>query len=122
MKLQRTKAPASKEIKRLSFEKAKKQILRNGIELYSINAGEQDIVKIDFLFAAGEWYQTTPLVSSSTLQLLQEGSALYSGDDIAEKLDFMGSYVYYNAAKHSATITVYTLQKHFEETIQIIED
>src|SRR5690606_10933940 len=68
------------------------------------------------------WYQTTPLVSSSTLQLLQEGSALYSGDDIAEKLDFMGSYVYYNAAKHSATITVYTLQKHFEETIQIIED
>ena len=122
MKLQRTKVPASKEIKRLSFEKAKKQILRNGIELYSINAGEQDILKIDFIFAAGEWYQSTPLVSSSTLQLLQEGSSLYSGDDIAEKLDFMGSYVYYNAAKHTDTITVYTLQKHFEETIQIIED
>ncbi|HPY82659.1 MAG TPA: pitrilysin family protein [Bacteroidales bacterium] len=122
MKLQRTKAPASKEIKRLSFEKAKKQILKNGIELYSITVGEQEILKIDFMFAAGEWYQTTPLVSASTIQLLQEGSALYSADSIAEQLDFMGSYIYFNASKHTATITVYTLVKYFEETIKILED
>lgn len=114
--------PGFKDITRLSFEKAKKQILPNSIPLYSIHAGEQDIVKIDFLFAAGEWYQSNPLLASSTIQLLQEGTKVYSADDIAEKLDFMGSYVYYNAGKHTSTITVYTLHKFFEDTIRILEE
>jgi len=120
--LDRTLAPDFKELKPFTFTKAKKKLLSNNIPLYYIKAGEQDIVKVDFIFDAGDWHQTNPLVASSTISLLQEGSKHYTADEIAEKLDFMGAYVYFNSAKHTATVTVYTINKYFDDTIRIIED
>ncbi len=114
--------PDFQELKPLSFIKAEKSLLENKIPIYTINAGEQEIVKIDIIFEAGDWYQPAPLVANSTLNLLQEGSVKYTADEIAEKLDFIGSYVYYSTNKHSSTITICSLNKYFEETIKIIED
>lgn len=120
--INRTIPPKFKTIAKLSFTKAKEKKLANNIPVYTIHAGEQDILKIDILFNAGEWYQDQALVSSSTVQLLQEGSAKFSAEDIAEKLDFMGSYVYYNAGKHTTGISIFTLSKYIDETLEIIED
>lgn len=120
--LKRDIQPDFKELRPVSFTKAKKIVLTNKIPLYTIHAGELDIVKIDFMFQAGDWYQQSPLVASSTVNLLQEGTKLHTSEEIAEKLDFLGSYVYFNTSKHTSSITVYSLNKHFEDTIQIIED
>ena len=38
--------------------KAEKRLLSNGIPVYFVNAGTQDVVKIDFVFEAGTWFQT----------------------------------------------------------------
>jgi zinc protease len=121
-KINRTLEPKFQDIKPIKFIKPKKQFFSNNIPLYSIDAGDQDIVKVDFIFEAGDWFQQKALVAASTISLLQEGSKSYSSETIAEKLDFMGSYIYFNTSKHTATISVYCLNKHFEETILIIED
>ncbi|MFO7868882.1 MAG: pitrilysin family protein [Bacteroidales bacterium] len=114
--------PKFKNISKLSFTKAKKKTLANNIPLYTINAGEQEILKIDFVFDAGDWFQTKPLLSSSTIQLLQEGSNKFTGEEIAEKIDFLGSYIYFGTGKHTTNITVFTLSKHVDTTLEIIED
>lgn len=120
--LQRSIPPTFRTLKPIRFSQPKKHIFPNSIPLYSIHAGEEDIVKIDILFEAGDWHQHQALVASSVVALLQEGSARYTAEEIAEKLDFLGSYMYTSTSKHTATISVYCLNKHFEETMMIVED
>lgn len=120
--VQRAIPPTFSLLKPIRFNHPKKYICTNSIPIYVIDAGNEDIVKIDVMFEAGDWHQSQSLVASSVVSLLQEGSQHYTADEIAEKLDFLGSYMYTSVSKHSATISVYCLNKHFEETMVILED
>ena len=50
MVIDRKIAPEVKKISSLDLIQAEKTLLDNGLPLYSINAGSQDLVKIEFLF------------------------------------------------------------------------
>jgi zinc protease len=120
--LDRKLEPVFKVIDKIEIVKADKKTLSNGIPVYAINAGEHELVKVDIIFDAGEWMQKTPMLSYSVVSMLCEGSLFHNAEEIAEKFDFLGSYIYYNTQKHTATITIYSLQKHLEETLQLIEE
>ena len=40
-------------------------ILRNGVPVYLINAGTEDIVRMEFIFGAGNKLEDLPLVASA---------------------------------------------------------
>ena len=120
--LNRKKQPDFKVIDKIEYVKAEKQLLGNGIPVYAINAGEHELVKVDIIFEAGEWVQKIPMLSYTVVSMLCEGSLFHTAEEIAEKFDFLGSYIYYNSQKHTATITIYSLQKHLDETLQLIEE
>jgi len=120
--IQRHLPPIYSVLKPIRFKQPKKYVCPNSIPIFTIDAGDEDIAKIDFIFEAGDWYQPQALVASSVVALLQEGSNRFTAEEIAEKLDFLGSYIYTSSSKHTASISVYCLNKHFEETIRIIED
>ena len=48
--IDRKKVPEPKEIGTIKIQEAKKSTLDNGIPVYSINAGFQDLVKVEFIF------------------------------------------------------------------------
>ena len=54
--LERTKQPPFQTIDKINILKAKEQRLKNNLPFYIINAGTQDILKIDFIFSAGSWH------------------------------------------------------------------
>lgn len=120
--LDRKKEPEFKVIEKIDFVKAEKRALVNGIPVYIINAGEHELMKVDIIFEAGEWTQKMPMLSYSVISMLCEGSLFHSAEEIADKLDFLGSYIYYNTQKHTASITIYSLHKHLDETLQLIEE
>jgi len=120
--LDRKIEPLFKVIDKIDFVKTDKQLLGNGIPVYAINEGEHELVKIDIIFEAGEWVQKIPMLSYTVVSMLCEGSTFHTAEEIAEIFDFLGSYIYYNTQKHSATITIYSLHKHLEETLQLIEE
>jgi len=120
--LDRKLEPQFKIIDKIDIVKAEKKTLANGIPVYSINAGEHELVKVDIIFEAGEWSQKIPMLAYSVVSMLCEGSLFHTAEEIADKFDFLGSYIYYNTQKHTATITIYSLQKHLEETLQLIEE
>jgi len=120
--LDRKNAPEFKAIERIEYIKAQEQKLANGIPLYVIDAANLELVRIDIIFEAGEWNQVLPMQANYTISMLCEGSIFHTAEQIAEKLDFLGSYVYYNSQKHNACITVYSLNKYLEETVQLIEE
>jgi len=114
--------PGFKDIDKISIIMADSRIMPNGIPLYTINAGKQDVVKIDLLFEAGSWFQDARLVASATNSMLNEGTEKLSSFEIAEKLDFYGALLFLSSDKDFACITLISLLKHLPETIQVLEE
>lgn len=95
--------------------------LPNGIPLTVINAGEQEVVRIDILFAGGRWQQSHKLQALFANRMLREGSGKYSAAEIAEKLDYYGAWLELSSAAEYAYITLYSLNKYIAQTLEVLE-
>jgi predicted Zn-dependent peptidase len=96
--------------------------LDNGIPVYQINAGTQEMVKVDFVFRAGSYFQDKLQVSKFTNKLLNEGTKNYSSSEIAEKIDYYGAFLEVSSDKDVATVTLYTLNKYLEKTLEVLQE
>ncbi len=59
--LNRTLAPESKHIDEIHFIEPLKQQLDNGISVFTVNAGKQELVRIEFIFENVNWNPSRPL-------------------------------------------------------------
>ena len=64
----------------------------NGTRIYAINCPEYEVVRLSFVFAAGSTTQRHPFTASATANMLAEGSENLTAQQIAERLDYYGSY------------------------------
>ncbi len=94
--------------------------LPNGLDVHMICAEGQNVVRVSLVYTAGSSLQAKPFAASSTLNLLAEGSEHYSAHEIAEKLDFHGSYYEVNIDRDYAVATFCCLGKFFEPTLEMI--
>lgn len=115
----RNTQPAFSKISSLCYPKAKNKILVNGLPIYTISVGTQEIVKIDFQFRAGSYFQSKPLQASATCDMLTEGTRTMTSGDIAQKLDYYGAFIRQFTKKDFAYITLFSLNKYLKETILI---
>ena len=120
--LDRKKAPAFHQVNNIQFLDVVKTNLDNGIELSYINGGSQEILKIDFIFNAGNWFQGKPLIASSTSQLLKEGTKNYSAYEISEGIDNYGAFFEVENSYDTTTLTLYTLTKHLNSVLPFIKE
>ncbi len=118
----RSIAPEIKSIDRIHFQKANTDTLPNGIPIHTLQVGNEDVVRIDCMFRAGIYYQKYPLVASFTNQMMKEGTQNRNAAEIAEKLDFYGSWLHLSCTHHYAYITLYSLNKYLPQTIRLLED
>lgn len=122
IQLDRTQAPAFKAIDRFELLADTRSCLKNNIPLHCISAGEQDVLRVDITFEAGDWQQSKPLVASVTGNMLLEGSQQFGAAEIAEKLDYLGSHTSVSVGKHSASLSLYCLNKHLGESLRLVAD
>ena len=94
--------------------------LRNGLPLYWLNAGVQDVVQIDWIFNAGLWYEQKPSVAHATAGLLKNGTSKHTAEQIHEALEFYGAQLKVNAGNDYATITLYSLTKHLPVLLPMV--
>lgn len=121
-KLRRNKEPEYKSLNKLAILKPDVIQTKAGFPIYLLPIQDQEIVKIDFVFNAGDFYSSHALTALSTLSMLQEGSPTQTSEEIAERLDFLGSYISCSTSKDKAIITLCSLEKHLTESVQIITD
>lgn len=120
--LNRSAQPAVNSIEHIDMAQAEKRLLRNGIPVYFVNAGSQDVVKIDFVFEAGTWFQQSNLISSTCNSMLEEGSENFNAGEIAEKFDFYGAYLQLVADQNYGFVSVISLGKHLSQLLEVTED
>lgn len=120
--LDRKTAPQSHALEKINLAKANTQTLDNGIRLSFINAGTQDLIKLELIFNAGVWFQTESLQASCTNSMLDEGTKKRNAAQIADEVDYYGAYLEQDVDQDWAHVTLYTLNKHLESVLPVLED
>jgi predicted Zn-dependent peptidase len=114
--------PRFNKIRKIDFLKPEKFQLSNGLPAFAFFADNNKVVRVDFVFNAGIWYQPNVLVAGFTNALLREGSRNMTSVEIAEKLDFYGAHLSLYTERDKATVTLYCLQKHYKEIVGMLAD
>jgi predicted Zn-dependent peptidase len=96
--------------------------LDNGIKVYVVNAGVQELAHVEFIFNAGIWHQNKPFTAMSANDLMKEGTLNMTGRQIADELDYYGAYHESSTEKDSAFQALYTLTKHLPATLKVMEE
>ena len=120
--LNRTIAPDYKTIDAIEVIRTNHAKLNNGINLYSLSAGSQEIVKIEFIFKAGMAHQLATLVASTTNVMLESGTKSFTADQISDGIDFFGSFLELQVEQDFASITLFSLNKYLDKSLAYIEE
>lgn len=120
--LNRTIAPEFKTIEHIDVLQAKPEKLNNGIPVYSVNIGSQELCKIEFIFKAGMYYQKKPLVASATNNLLESGTKNYTANELSDKIDFYGSFFETSVGQDYSSVALFSLNKYLEPSLHYVED
>ena len=99
-----------------------KFILDNGVEVHTINAGEEEVVQLELVFAAGNSYEHQNLVAAATNYLLKNGTAKKSAFEFNEHFEFYGSYLNRTCSHETATVSLHTLSKNLPVLLPVINE
>ncbi len=96
--------------------------LKNGVSLFLINSGTEDVMRMEFIFRAGLVREHLPLLANTTNMMLTEGSEYHSSEKLNAILDYYGIFLNLSAEKDTAGLTVYFLNKHIEKALELIRE
>ncbi len=96
--------------------------LDNGTPVYAINAGTQEVLLIELVFFAGNWYEQQNIVAATTNFMLKNGTRQRSAFDINEHFEFYGAYLNRHCHNETATLSLHCLSKHVNELLPVISE
>ena len=96
--------------------------LNNGAELFTLNIGDQEVVKIDFSFEAGCWYGKSRLDSTMAAAMLQEGTFHHNAIEIANTVDFYGAQFSSGSSYDCNYISLLSLKKHLPNLLPMVSE
>ena len=97
----------------------------NGVPVYTVDCNEYDVVRITFFFRAGTSLQRVPFAASATANMLSEGTdgcRPMNSQQIAERLDYYGSYFDVNIDRDYVYVNFCMLSRFLEPTMEIAGD
>ncbi len=124
MTLNRTEAPKIFDAVEfdLKLKEANKFTLDNGVEVYSIDAGAQEVVMVEMVFYAGNWHEDNNITAATTNFMLKNGTKQKKAFAINEHFDFYGAFLNRSCANETATFTLHTLGKHLPELLPVMAE
>jgi predicted Zn-dependent peptidase len=96
--------------------------LNNGVEVYAIDAGAEDVLQVEWVFYSGNWYEKNNLVAASTNFLLKNGTSTKTAYQINEHFEYYGSYLNRNCYNETATVSLHALSKHLEALLPVVKE
>ena len=106
----------------LHLKKAEQFTLRNGVPVYAVNAGAEEVLSFEWVFYAGNWFEEKNLVAPSANFLLRNGTSSRTAFQINEHFEYYGSYLNRACYNETATITLHCLNKHVNELLPVVKE
>lgn len=118
----RLKGPDFSPVDDIDFLPVTEFVLPNGIPVSLMEAGSQDVTRIDWVFPAGSVQAGMPLLASTVANLILEGTTTRTSAQISEMLDFYGAYLNAQTYHHNSLISLFCLSRDLPVLIPLVED
>lgn len=96
--------------------------LDNGVPVYSIHAGEQEVMQVELVFYAGNCYEQKMQVAAATNFMLKNGTKTKTALQINEAFEYYGAYCNRACYSETAVLSLHTLTKHIHHLLPVMED
>ncbi len=122
--MNRAKAPHIKDAVEfnLQLKPCEHFILDNGVPVYTINAGAQEVLQVELVFYAGNWFETQKSVASATNYLLKNGTGKKTAFQLNEEFEYYGAYCNRACYNETAVVSLSTLSKYLPELLPVIKE
>ena len=118
--LDRTVAPAFRQIDHISIKQPEKFTVSNGVDLYAIVAGTQPVIKLELVFDAGKWLEDKPGISYFAGKMLREGAGKWGSFEISNMFESYGAHLEITPTFDFTTITIYCLTRYLDKLLPIV--
>lgn len=122
MTVNRKIAPPINNVDHIEYHHPEHIILAGGTNLFVMNGGEQEVVKLDFSIKAGSWYEKNKLESLMTANMLTEGTSTMKASEIADRIDFYGAQLNSIPYYDKNYLSLVTLKKHLPKLLPLISE
>jgi len=122
MTINRNIAPDFKGIDNINLIKPEHTKLDNGCNVFCFNSGDQELVRIEWIFGNLRFNPAKPLLNMAVNTMLTEGTNKLSASEIADKIDFYGAFLQVDYGFDQSQVTLFSLNKHLKETLPVIKD
>lgn len=106
----------------LHLKPYQKYTLRNGVDVYAIDAGAEEVMMVEWVYYAGDWYEEKNLVAAATNFMLKNGTTSKTAFQINEHFEYYGAYLNRASYNETSTITLHTLTKHIGQLLPVVRE
>lgn len=119
--LDRTKAPQAEPVSKISFQQVEPS-RSNNCDLFILNAGEQDAVRLELIFDSGIWNEVQPQAARFTAAMLKEGTKNLKSSEVAEIFASQGAFLDIKSGFDRTTLTVYCLSRSLVDLLPTVSE
>ncbi|WP_345948355.1 pitrilysin family protein [Mucilaginibacter sp. PAMB04274] len=120
--LNRTTAPEFQAIDHINLIEPGHTVLPNGCQVYWFNSGDQELVRMEWIFGNLRFDVAKPLLNMAVNTMLTEGTSTLSAAEIADKIDYYGAFLQAEYGYDQSNLTLYSLNRHLDHTLPVILD
>ena len=106
----------------LQLKPCEKFTLDNGVPVYAIDAGAQEVLQVEMVFYAGNWFEQQKCVASATNYLLKNGTGKKTAFQLNEEFEYYGAYCNRSCYNETAVVSLSTLGKHLPVLLPVIKE
>ncbi len=96
--------------------------LKNGAPVYYINGGAEDVMKIEWIFSAGNYFETKTGIAPAVNRLLKAGTSRLSSFEISKHFEFYGAFLSVGCYNEWAVVTLESLTRHIRELLPVVSE
>lgn len=96
--------------------------LDNGVPVYLVRSDEQETLQIEWVFEAGNWYESAALEAAAANALIKNGTRRHSALEISERIEFYGAFFSTRCEHEFASVTLHCLEKHANKLLPVIHE
>lgn len=97
-----------------------RQKLSNGVEVFFVSGGSQEVLKLELIFFAGRWYEIQYGSSHFSGNLLTKGTKSKNSYQIAQLFDRYGAHVEISPGFDFVSVSVYTLIQYLRPVLELL--
>ena len=106
----------------LELKPYEKHLLDNGIPVYAVNAGAEEVMSVEMVFFAGNCYEEKNLVAATSNFMLKSGTSKRNAFQINEHFEYYGSFLNKACYNETATLSLHCLNKHIDSLLPVMEE